>query len=102
MVGVVVHGDAELFCDGAHGLEDCVSEELFAHVVPDIFGRVELWGIRRQCFQHHVVGDVQSTGAVARCAVIDHKNEVVREFFAHMTQEEAHALPVHGGQNEVA
>jgi len=102
MIDVVVHGDAESVCDRIHGIEDGIAEELFPQVVPDVFGWVEFRGIRRQGQEHPVVRDLQSARTVARGAVMDHQDEVVRKRLSDMAREEGHAGAVHRREHEVS
>lgn len=48
-----------------------------------------------------MVRDLQSARNVARGAVIDHQDEVVRKLLSDMAQEEGHAGAVHRREHEV-
>jgi hypothetical protein len=100
-VQVVVHGGAESFFYSFEAVEDDVVKKLFAHIVPDVFGRIEFRRIRRKLFQHHVIGDSQSARAVTWGAVINHQNKIVWKFFSYMIQENRHAHAVHIRQNQM-
>ena len=42
------------------GFEDAVREPVVAHILPDIFNRIELWAFRRQGENGDVGGNEQS------------------------------------------
>ena len=98
---VVIASDNELVFDGSDGVEDKVVEEFFTHIIPIVFLGVQVWAVGRQFDEHHIDRNVEHTWAVARCAIIDNEQKMVREAHGQFLQKHVHAVAVHGRQNEV-
>lgn len=102
MCFVEVACDAESVFDGVHGIKDEVMEELFTHVFPAVFLRVEVGALRWELDNHHIGGNVEHAWAVTGRAVIDNEQEMLGVTFGEFLQEHVHAHAIHGGENEVA
>ena len=55
-----IPGVAAVIDDIVVGFEDAVREPVVAHILPDIFNRIELWAFRRQGENGDVGGNEQS------------------------------------------
>src|SRR5712675_506298 len=60
VVGARIPGVAAVIDDIVVGFEDSVREPIVAHVLPNVFDRIEVGGFRRQCENGDVGGNEQS------------------------------------------
>lgn len=77
VVLIVLARNDELFFYGFHGIEQFVMKELFAHIIPVIFGGVQRWAPGRELYKHHVAGNMKNSLAVTRGAIADYKNKKI-------------------------
>ncbi len=90
----------ELILDPVHGVEDEVGEPAFADESPKMLGGVELRTVGWKMGKADVVGDGDIACRVPTGAVKEHQDELVGVPASHFSEEERHALGVHGGQDE--
>lgn len=88
--------------DGLVAVEDAIAELVLAQELPDVFGWIELGGIRRQVQEADVVGDVQSAAGLMPACAVEHDDRMVAgpDVTADLGEVEVHGLAIRVGQDE--
>ncbi len=101
LVDKFVPGVAALVDDVVIGSEDAIGEPVFAHELPDIFDRIELWRFRWQRHKGDIFGDVEFVREMPSSLIEQqHGVRARRHRFGDLVQMQRHGGGIATGQDQ--